>query len=83
MVCDESNARPIDGSATLATDRFRLATAAITISAVSTRPERAGAWPAVAAVFGSSVSARMLASSAGKTALTSRLKAAPRIARRG
>ena len=45
MVCDESNASPMDGSATFATDRFRFATAATRISAIRTRPDRAGAVP--------------------------------------
>src|SRR5436190_23923355 len=42
VVCDESKAWPIDGSATLATARFRLATAATRISAIRTSPARAG-----------------------------------------
>src|SRR4051794_33231703 len=42
VVCEELNARPIDGSATLATDRLRLATPATAISATSTTPLRAG-----------------------------------------
>ena len=42
-VCDASKARPMSGSATLATERFRLATAATRISAISTSPERSGA----------------------------------------
>ena len=42
-VCDESKALPMSGRATLATARFRFATAATRTSATSTRPERAGA----------------------------------------
>ena len=44
MVCEESNAFPIDGSATLATERFRLATAATMISDASTSAAARGAW---------------------------------------
>src|SRR5262245_18035578 len=43
VVCDESKASPIDGSATFATARFRFATAATRINAMRTRPCRAGA----------------------------------------
>jgi hypothetical protein len=43
IVCDESKCRPMSGSATLATERFRLATPATRISAASTIPARAGA----------------------------------------
>src|SRR5215218_9082938 len=46
VVWPESNCRPIEGSATFATDRFRLATAATRMRAVRTRPARAGAVPA-------------------------------------
>ncbi|BCJ40060.1 hypothetical protein GCM10010168_29180 [Actinoplanes ianthinogenes] len=62
MVCDESNARPIEGRATFATDRFRLATAATTINAVSTRPERAGA-----SVFAASTAIPSNVAGAGRT----------------
>src|SRR6478736_5268247 len=41
-VCDESNAWPIEGSATLATARLRLATAAPRISAERTNAARLG-----------------------------------------
>src|SRR5215218_10478633 len=54
VVWDESNALPMSGSATLATARFRLATAATRISATRTSGPRAGARstspPAVGAV---------------------------------
>ncbi len=40
VVCDESNAAPIDGRATFATARFRLATAATKMSVVRTSPAR-------------------------------------------
>ena len=40
---DESNACPIDGRATFATDRFRFATAATRISETRTSPARSGA----------------------------------------
>ncbi len=42
-VCEESKASPIEGSATLATARFRLATAAPRMSAARTNPARLGA----------------------------------------
>lgn len=45
MVCEESKARPIEGSATLATDRLRLAIAATRISVPNTTAGRAGAVP--------------------------------------
>ena len=40
VTCEESNAFPMSGRATLATDRFRLATAATRISETRTRPAR-------------------------------------------
>ena len=43
VVCEEPNAWPIEGSATLATERFRFATAATRIRARSTSPARSGA----------------------------------------
>ena len=49
-VCEESNASPIDGSATFATARLRLATAAPRISAVRTRGARSGRRSALAGV---------------------------------
>src|SRR6478735_7319379 len=42
-VCDASKALPMSGSATLATERLRLATPATRISATSTSPPRSGA----------------------------------------
>src|SRR5262245_49585459 len=42
VVCDESNALPMSGRATLATARLRLATAATRISETNTDPARAG-----------------------------------------
>ena len=42
IVWDESNALPMSGRATLATNRFRLAIAATRISEVSTSPARRG-----------------------------------------
>jgi hypothetical protein len=42
-VCDESNAIPMSGSATLATARFRFATAATRMRATRTSPARSGA----------------------------------------
>src|SRR3954468_21339751 len=58
-VCDESNALPMEGSATFATARLRLATAAPRISAARTRPARLGA--SVAAPTGATCSADMAA----------------------
>src|SRR6476620_11422757 len=43
IVCDESNALPMSGSATLATERLRLATEATRISARRISVPRAGA----------------------------------------
>ncbi len=43
VVCDESNAFPISGSATLATARFRFATAATRMSEIRTSLDRSGA----------------------------------------
>src|SRR5215216_234757 len=43
VVCDESKCLPMSGSATFATERFRLATPATRMSAASTSPARAGA----------------------------------------
>src|SRR5918994_7488314 len=43
VTCDESNASPIEGSATFATDRFRFATPATRISVTRTMPARSGA----------------------------------------
>jgi hypothetical protein len=43
VTCDESNASPIEGRATFATDRFRFATAATRMSVTRTRPPRSGA----------------------------------------
>ena len=45
-VCDESNALPMSGSATLATARFRFATAATRISATRTSFALTGVWSA-------------------------------------
>jgi hypothetical protein len=42
LVCDASKAAPIDGSATLATARFKFATAATRISAMSAAPALSG-----------------------------------------
>ncbi len=42
ITCEESNASPIDGRATFATDRFRLATAATRISVMRTTPRATG-----------------------------------------
>src|SRR3954464_4585570 len=43
VVWEESNARPMSGSATFATARFRFETAATRMSATSTSPARGGA----------------------------------------
>jgi hypothetical protein len=42
-VCDASNAAPIDGKATLATERFRFATAATRMTEARTSPAWSGA----------------------------------------
>src|SRR3954467_13889244 len=47
-VCDESNASPIEGKATLATARLRFATAAPSIRAISTKGARSGRESALA-----------------------------------
>ena len=49
-VCPASNALPMSGSATLATARFRLATAATRMSEIRTSPPRAGTLDAAALV---------------------------------
>src|SRR6476661_3374099 len=55
LVCEASNASPMDGRATLATARFRLATAPTRMSASSTIPARAGAVDCWAVVVGGAV----------------------------
>ena len=54
-VWDESNALPIDGRATFATDRLRFATAATTMSDARTRPALSGAARAAVASLGGAV----------------------------